>query len=404
LLSCRPRLRPQPPLEQIRGLGEFGNLSSFIQQLKVAVWSVEGVAMNDPAPARLVEIASQVRGGQRPEETVRNLLHWFDSSRRGYWVVKRIRGALSDVGLRTEPDFEGIYVDSPVAFVPDDADQTGGGDSPASEPRPVFEPTNADHGGDGGKQTIEPAYRIGRLPSANRRPVTVAPDATINQAVTLMLGYDYSQLPVMTNDRDVKGVINWKTIGSRLALGRSCDRVSACMEAHQELRSESSLFDAIQVILRFDSVLVRNKERVITGIITASDISLQFRQLAEPFLLIGEIENWIRLTIDRRFRPEELGLAKHPGAVGRTISSAADLAFGEYLRLLGTQENWSRLGIRLDRTVFLRVLDEVREIRNDVMHFDPDPLDEGQLEKLRSAVRFMEEVQSLVVDMTGTPT
>ena len=82
----------------------------------------------------------------------------------------------------------------------------------------------------------------------------------------------------------------------------------------------------------------------------------------------------------------------------KTVSSAADLAFGDYLQVLGPPDHWARLGIRLDRAIFLRVLEEVRQIRNDVMHFDPDPLDDGQVERLRSVVRFMEEAEGLVVD------
>ena len=255
--------------------------------------------MSEEVPGRLAEIAAQVRLGQKPTETVRTLLGWFSASRRGYWVVKRIRDALDALGIRTEPDFEGIFVDSEVAFVPSlDRSETrwrqgaespsgAGGDDPAGS-------STADEA----VEPIEPAYRIGRLPAANRPPVTLSPDARVDEAITLMLSHDYSQLPVMTNRRDVKGIVSWRSIGRRLGLRQSCERVLDCLEGHQEIRSESSLFDAIQLILRHDSVLVRSADRTITGIVTASDISFQFRQLAEPFLLIGEIENRIRLIIE----------------------------------------------------------------------------------------------------------
>jgi predicted transcriptional regulator len=62
----------------------------------------------------------------------------------------------------------------------------------------------------------DPTYRIGRLEAAKRRPVSVAPDASVERAVTIMLSKDFSQLPVMTSERCVKGVISWSTIGHRL--------------------------------------------------------------------------------------------------------------------------------------------------------------------------------------------
>jgi len=109
-----------------------------------------------------------------PKETVRNILRWFGASRRGYNVVRHIRSQLEKFNLVTTPDFEFTYIDAQVQFG-----------------RPgQYE--------DIGPHTADPIYRIGRLESANRRPVCVKPDALLSQAITLMLTNDYSQLPVMT--------------------------------------------------------------------------------------------------------------------------------------------------------------------------------------------------------------
>jgi hypothetical protein len=57
-------------------------------------------------PATLKEVADQ--GGRREvvNVTVRTLLSWFGTERRGYWKVREIRKALNKLKLRTEPDFE----------------------------------------------------------------------------------------------------------------------------------------------------------------------------------------------------------------------------------------------------------------------------------------------------------
>jgi CBS domain-containing protein len=52
------------------------------------------------------------------------------------------------------------------------------------------------------------AFRVSRLLRPNSRPLSVSPDCTLNEAVTLMLRHNYSQLPVMTNERDVKGIVS----------------------------------------------------------------------------------------------------------------------------------------------------------------------------------------------------
>ena len=67
---------------------------------------------------KLKEIAQQLRNGARPTSvSVRELLIWFDAERRGYFIVQRIRNALSDAGLLTSPDFEGVWIDGPLEFV-----------------------------------------------------------------------------------------------------------------------------------------------------------------------------------------------------------------------------------------------------------------------------------------------
>jgi hypothetical protein len=41
------------------------------------------------------------------------------------------------------------------------------------------------------------------------------------------------------------------------------------------------------------------------------------------------------------------------------------------------------------------LLEDVRKVRNDVMHFDPDPMTADELAILKSAVRLMQEVYTL---------
>jgi len=144
-------------------------------------------------------------------------------------------------------------------------------------------------------------------------------------------------------------------------------------------------------------VLVRGHDQKITGIVTASDLSLQFQQLAEPFLLLGEIENHVRRVISQRFTPTELESAKDPTDTKRVVTSVADLTYGEYIRLLENPERWDKLHITVDRKTCMEKFENVRRIRNDVMHFDPDGIPEKDLQAIREFARFPQRVQIIDV-------
>jgi len=331
------------------------------------------------APKELVEAASQLKRGKKQDPvTTRQLLSWFGAQRRGYYVMQALHAALDSVGLQTDPNFENVYIDAPIRFIAKpakSAKEAAACNDAVLAPAP-FVP--------------DPTPRVGLLPSANATPLSVKPTQTVQEAVTLMLTHDYSQLPVMDGERALKGVISWASVGRHLALGLKCTQVRECMDAPHVINNDSPLFAAIETIVSHDYVLVQLSDKRIGGIVTTADLSLHVRQLAEPFLLIGEIENHIRRLIHRKFVKEDLEKVRDPASNSRVIEDVHDLNFGEYIRLLEQPESWSKLKLDLDRTIFIRALGDVRLIRNSVMHFDPDPLPEEDIKKLREFVKMMQ--------------
>jgi len=350
----------------------------------------------ESGPGRLAEIAEALKAGSSPPpETVRTLLSWFAAKRRGYWVVQSIREALDAAGLTTEPDFEAAYIDSPIFFRPKpitgtaqitlppvQISATGTVTAPAESLAAAY---------------ADPTYRLTKLAAANRPPVSVKPDTSLAEAVTIMMANDFSQLPVMTTERDVKGAVSWKSVANRLGLGKTGSAAREFMDPAPILPSEASLFSAIPLIAENQYVLVRGPDQRIVGIVTATDLSLQFQLLAEPFLLLGEVENHIRRMLHGRFDVAELTAAKDPGDTSREVNSVSDLTFGEYIRLLEDPSKWQKLGLAADRATFVAQLKRVRDIRNDVMHFDPDALPEEDLRTLRDFARFLQRLQDIGV-------
>jgi CBS domain-containing protein len=331
----------------------------------------------------LANISQQLKNdSQVPTVSKGEFLSWFGTKRRGLGVGQ-IRRQLDQAGLETEPDFESARSDAQISFRLKTAKaQTTGasvrGDGAADLETTVF---------------ADPTFRISKLAAARNKPTSIKPTETIEQAVTLMLSSDFSQLPVMTSARDVKGIISWSSIGSRLALGKSGRYVFELMDDHHEIRSDMSLFDAIPRIVQHQYVLIRGSDNRITGIVTATDLSSQFQQLAEPFLLLGQIENHVRRLIGDKFAPEELrSVARYSE---RVINDVADLTFGDYVRLLENEQRWKKLSLSIDRQEFCTRLDRVREIRNDVMHFDPEGILQKDLEHIRSFANFLARLQTI---------
>lgn len=357
----------------------------------------------------LRQAARDVRDGKTARKfTVREILACFGCKRRGAFVVEWVRENLSQLGVRTDPDFNSVWIDAEVSLVPIEQHASAQKDNDESEPpeggvastggQKVTDDSESDVSATFAliKGAIEdPTYRVGKLEAASRGVVSVAPNDSLEKAVSLMLFHSYSQLPVMQGERDVKGIVTWESIGSKLALKCQGKEVREFMVPVQTIAPDRSLFSAMEVIAKHQYVLVQLPDKRISGIVTASDLTLQFKQLTEPFLLLGEIEQHIRRLIAGKFTAQELEAFRDPGDESRTIKNVADLTVGEYVRLLQAPRCWEKLGFCVDRTIFVQKLDTVREIRNDVMHFDPDPLDSDDLNLLRQFVVFLQALREI---------
>jgi CBS domain-containing protein len=239
----------------------------------------------------------------------------------------------------------------------------------------------------------ETTFRIRRFESANRPPVHIEPNRSIIEAITIMSLRDFSQLPVMSGEREVKGMVSFKSILECFTRGADLSgEVREYMDTPAfEINIDTPLLDAIGEIVRSQYALIRDKGKI-TGIVTVSDLSEQFRQLSEPFLVVRQIENHLRALIHDRIPGDKLNdlktFADFQQARGK-VDSVFDLDFGDYLRLLRDSENWDKLELRIDKGVFNRELDRIREIRNDVMHFDPDGITPVQLKTLQEFAKLL---------------
>lgn len=270
--------------------------------------AVENNGETPPQPItfqqRLKQFEEQLRNGEKvPPVSIRELLRWMGWQRRGSWVNMSMRNALRRAHLTTSPEFTVPYIDGLVEFrLADETAASAGTGTLAAVDEIVAVNAEAaadEEIGSSAPTAVDPTYRIGRLRSANVIPTTVTPNQTVTEAITIMLTNDFSQLPVMVGEREVKGVISWRSIGSRLVLGVKFSEVRECMEPAHVIPADTSLFDAITEIVTNQYIIVRDVTNRISGIVTTSDLSSEFQQLNGPFILLGEIENHVRSLIQR---------------------------------------------------------------------------------------------------------
>lgn len=335
-------------------------------------------------PEQLEQSSSRITSGSEVHTTPRELIRWFGFYRRTWAVVKTVQKALAFKQLCTVPDFEGAGFDEQIAIQA----------IPVNQPEAIPNVLAADGTAEvttSPYANVDPIHRVSRfLPSTQL--VSVARDDSVTAAVTKMMMHDYSQLPIMQSEFSVTGMISWRSIGRQRALGRNGDKVRDCLEPHFEVRAEDSIFDAIRVIQLHDYVLVRNQKNRIVGILTATDISGSFEQLSRPFLLLSYIESHLRMLIANKFTIAELQAAKDPADTSRVIEDISDLTFGEYVRFLSNPAYWSKLAVSLDRNLFTEELRQIQRTRNGVMHFNPEGIEQKDLDRL---IRFSDFIEAI---------
>ena len=166
--------------------------------------------------------------------------------------------------------------------------------------------------------------------------------------------------------------------------------VQDCMIEARIVNAIDALFDTLPQVEQYGYVLVRDKGKI-TGIVTATDFATELASMSQAFMSIGTIERLIRNRLHACLVEADFTkLEQHSRALAE--KDFARLTFGENVRLMERPEIWTRLKLAVDKAEFTKRLGVITEIRNDVMHFGPDPLSASQkrnLEQMESFLRHL---------------
>lgn len=255
--------------------------------------------------------------------------------------------------------------------------------------------------------------------------VTIAPGATLLEAVARMIENDFSQLPVVEDGRPFGSPATFITSASIAralsVFGTSLAdlRVRDALVPARTLSADEDLFSKMDDLLDAYAVLVLNRDGTIAGIVTNYDTTQYFRRSAEDMLLVEDIETTlkdhvriayggdesdplgplqtainslggpmdsVRTDCKKSFRKfcGQRGIQLTESDVVEYIDSKFerskderkfdDLNLSDYVQLARRPEAWTVLGpvFGISDDAFRVMLDGVRKTRNKLMHFRPD--------------------------------
>jgi CBS domain-containing protein len=328
--------------------------------------------------AKTKEYLDFLCAAEQPVE-VRDLIGFWGYKGRGKNTVAVISANLEEMELRTVPPFDVGGLDSYVLL-----QKVNTNDLPE---------VSAEHPDDH-------LLTLTRIPSAafaQPRPNATSDqavgyvyrDTPIANALTVMLRHDFSQLPVVDSGsrRTVVGVFTWESYALARLRGEDPGRVGDAIVATSAVDLHSDLFASVGPVADQGYVLV-TFQGVLSGIVTASDLTREFEKLTLPFLAIGRCEQELR----------RVARGKLPQQVAETRKPFDSYTFGDLQTFF--KNNWSLLGWSLSQAEFDGWLDSARRLRNSIAHFDNQ--DENPTAELGAVHRLTKWLRSVPTNTNPT--
>lgn len=220
--------------------------------------------------------------------------------------------------------------------------------------------------------------RVRQLVPAEQEIVTIAADAPVGEALTLMADRGFDQVPV-TNGTTVVGVFSYRSLALNLGVVRRQDDpltypVGDFLEELRFVRPMSDVEEILPALISQGAVLVGDDDNLL-ALVTATDLGDILWHTSKQFMILREIELAMRYLVRSACESEQelrtcLAEAAPPGVAPPT--SLEELTFGE---LIGVVNHPARFGRTFTRTfggsreLMFATLDPVREARNKVFHF-----------------------------------
>ena len=240
------------------------------------------------------------------------------------------------------------------------------------------------------------SFPISKLIENQKEVITIACTATLGEAMTKMVAYDFSQLPIVDGRGKLVGIISEQSITNLLfhthgevpLLGLTVDHCKAVPSA---LPPEADIFEALRMMQDTPALVVAQDNKPI-GIVTYYDTTNFFRENNEGLMYVEDIEVGLRKYVEDIYSTDEALTAALINVFGsrkqnptRANKEYEALTFSELKQFVTHEKNWEAFEPYLQpRDLLLTVLNDVRPIRNQLAHFR-ERIDSVQRHTLRNA-------------------
>jgi len=251
---------------------------------------------------------------------------------------------------------------------------------------------------------------LSQILEGRRKPTCIRQTQTIGEALQVMLGNSYNQLPVVDENGQLKGLLSFRTIlRTYFHTGGKVDllslQVSNCQEPAPTLMPADDLLEALNLLRdrqTYGIVIVENNVPV--GILTHSDMTAFFRATSELQILVENIELTLRNYIETVFPDEAsrnqaiiLSLGTDREDKTKPARSYEYLGFMDEMKLITDPDNWDKFqGVLEPKDLFWNLMNQVRVTRNQLAHFRGRP-DTVQYDGVRTATDWLETRPKLVM-------
>lgn len=285
--------------------------------------------------------------------TIRELLEHWGYTTRGVNINNKINAQMEAIGFHTNPPIDIEPLDSYIYI-----HRIDNNSSDSSNQKSITtELTDSNH-----------LLTMRVIPSAtlnqqkNAGLTTANPEEPIESALTKMLQNDFSQLPVTTKEdpNTILGAFSWESYAHATMSGRKPKIVkdAICNPRVVELRTD--LFQSTKDIAQHGVVYITDQGKL-SGLVTSSDLTAQFEQLAVPFLAIGRAEQELK-------RVAKLLIGENQTTKKGDEIPVESMVLGQLKNYYSN--NWDLLKWKIDKDLFLSWFDTVRELRNKIAHYD----------------------------------
>lgn len=239
-------------------------------------------------------------------------------------------------------------------------------------------------------------HRVQSLIPVEQEITAVPPEMRVSEALKLMQQSYYSQLPVVAGDA-VLGVFSYRSFSTKAIAKQKSAKdplgelpVEEFLEEYEFVHPAEDWNRVLRYLDQDDAFFVGHREGI-EGMVTTTDIFEYFQALANPFILIAEIEQSLRLIIQSCINAEKL-----PEAIERSLKSIykegklptelSEMTFDNIVQIISNNDNWSYFADMFGHQPETRKrteyrLSQIGRWRNAAFHFR-EPLQAWELETM----------------------